>query len=410
MVLASPVAIGFCGIEPASATVQRRLRFLGEGHKTSPEPRTKSGPETAGLIVPINFERLRPAAQWPVLAALSLAFAALLHWARLPAASFLGPMAAGVIVGVNGGSVRVPPIAGTAAQAIMGCFIASAITPGILKSFLQEWPVFLAVVFSILAASSALGWSMMRSGSMPATTSIWGSWPGGAASMVIMAAEFGADARLVAFMQYFRVACVASLASAVAAFWGAHSGGALPEFHWFPPVNGSAFAGTLLLAAGGALAGRVLHISSGPMLLCLVTGAILHVSGTLQIELPPWLLTATYALLGWSVGLHFTPAILMHALRAFPKVLLNVALLIAFSAGVAYVLTRTLGIDALTAYLATSPGGMDSVAIIAASSKVDLPFVMALQTIRFVIIVTAGPPAARFLARLAERQANNTGE
>jgi uncharacterized protein len=81
---------------------------------------------------------------------------------------------------------------------------------------------------------------------------------------------------------------------------------------------------------------------------------------------------------------------------------LNVTLLLSFSAGVAYVLTRTLGIDALTAYLATSPGGMDSVAIIAASSNVDLSFVMALQTIRFLIIIVAGPPVARFLARHAE--------
>jgi uncharacterized membrane protein AbrB (regulator of aidB expression) len=41
--------------------------------------------------------------------------------------------------------------------------------------------------------------------------------PGAAAVMVIMAAEFGADARLVAFMRYFRVACVAGLASVIAA-------------------------------------------------------------------------------------------------------------------------------------------------------------------------------------------------
>jgi hypothetical protein len=357
------------------------------------------------LIFPVSFEHLRPAAQWPVLAALAIAFAALLHWARIPAAFFLGPMAAGVILGVNGASVRVPPVLSTAAQAIMGCFIASTITPAILSTFLQDWPIFLGVVFSILAASSALGWSMTRSGAMPATTAIWGSWPGGAASMVILAAEFGADARLVAFMQYFRVICVASLASVVAAFWGANGTATLPDIRWFPPMNVWGFAGTLLVAAGGALAGRVLHISSGPMLLCLLAGSLLHASGALQIDLPKWLLTGTYAVIGWSVGLRFTPAILMHALRAFPKVLLNVALLMAFSAGVAYVLMRTLGIDALTAYLATSPGGMDSVAIIAASSDVDLPFVMALQTIRFVMIVTAGPAAARFLARLAERQA-----
>ena len=33
---------------------------------------------------------------------------------------------------------------------------------------------------------------------------------------------------------------------------------------------------------------------------------------------------------------------------------------------------------------------MDTVAIIAASSKVDAPFVMALQTARFVIVLSSG--------------------
>jgi uncharacterized protein len=353
------------------------------------------------LIHPASPQAWPLLTQWLILAALSAALVALLRTAGIPAAFFLGPMAAAVILGVNGGAVRVPRPLYTGAQAIMGCFIASAITPAILRSFSQEWPVFLGVVFSILAASSALGWWMTRSGAFPATTSIWGSWPGAAAAMVIMAAEFGADARLVAFMQYFRVACVAGLASVVAAFW-AGEGSGLPEIHWLAPVNWRALAGTLAFAGAGAFAGRFLRIPSGPMLICLLAGSALHLLGVLEIELPRWLLTGTYALLGWSVGLHFTPAILTHALRAFPKVLLNVTLLLSFSAGVAYVLTRTLGIDALTAYLATSPGGMDSVAIIAASSNVDLSFVMALQTIRFLIIIVAGPPVARFLARHAE--------
>jgi uncharacterized protein len=383
------------------ARLLHRLRFLPGGHKTTMNP-PESGPEKTLLILPANPQAWPLSAQWLILAALSAVLVVLLRSAGTPAAFFLGPMAAAVILGVNGGAVRVPRPLYTGAQAIMGCFIASAITPAILKSFSQEWPVFLGVVFAILAASSALGWWMSRSGVLPGTTSIWGSWPGGAAAMIIMAAEFGADARLVAFMQYFRVACVAGLASVVAAFWAEQGAPSLPEMHWFAPVNWQAFAGTLAFAGTGALTGRVLRMSSGPMLLCLLAGSALHLLGVLEIELPRWLLTGTYALLGWNVGLHFTPAILTHALRAFPKVLLNVTLLISFSAGVAYLLTRTLGIDALTAYLATSPGGMDSVAIIAASSNADLPFVMALQTIRFLIIVIVGPPVARFFARHAE--------
>jgi hypothetical protein len=203
-------------------------------------------------------------------------------------------------------------------------------------------------------------------------------------------------------MQYFRVVCVASLASVVATIWAHKTGESHPAIPWFPHLHGLAFSETLLLALAGATTGRLLRLPSGSMLVTLLAGALLHVSGAIEIELPKWLLAGTYALLGWYVGLSFTPAILIHALRAFPKIFLSVALLIGFCGALAYALTQALGIDPLTAYLATSPGGMDSVAIIAASSNVDLSFVMALQTIRFLIIVMIGPPLARLVARHME--------
>ena len=261
--------------------------------------------------------------------------------------------------------------------------------------------MFLAAVFPILAAASALGWIMARSGAMPASTSIWGSWPGGATAMIIMAAEFGADARLVAFMQYFRVACVAGLASVVAAVFAGGQGGAFPGAGL---VSAAALPG---LRRDGPDRRRQRRARERPALAvrrdadCAWRRRGLNLSGAVEFELPRWLLTGTYALVGWSVGLRFTPEILAHAFRAFPTVLLNVALLIAFSAGVGVSSRRTLGIDALTAYLATSPGAMESVAIIAASSHVDVPFIITLQMVRFLTIIAAGPPIARFLARHA---------
>ena len=52
------------------------------------------------------------------------------------------------------------------------------------------------------------------------------------------------------------------------------------------------------------------------------------------------------------------------------------------------------------AYLATSPGGADSVAIIAAASKVDVPFVMAMQTTRLVTVIFLAPILTRYIAEL----------
>jgi uncharacterized membrane protein AbrB (regulator of aidB expression) len=55
--------------------------------------------------------------------------------------------------------------------------------------------------------------------------------------------------------------------------------------------------------------------------------------------------------------------------------------------------------DPLTAYLATCPGGMDTVAIIAASTPgVDSPFVMVMQAARLLLVLLTGPRLARFVA------------
>ena len=57
--------------------------------------------------------------------------------------------------------------------------------------------------------------------------------------------------------------------------------------------------------------------------------------------------------------------------------------------------------SALTAFLATLPGGIDTVAIIALSGGADTPFVMALQAFRLLVVILMGPSIARLVARFA---------
>jgi membrane AbrB-like protein len=336
--------------------------------------------------------------QWAALLFLSVLFVLALEAARLPAALLLGPMAAAIVIAAAEGTLRVPPWPFYAAQGVIGCMIARVFTPSLLGAMVKDWPLFLAAVIAVIAASSALGWLLTRWRVLPGTTAVWGSSPGAATAMVLMAEAYGADVRLVAFMQYLRVVMVAIVASAVARLWTTTSGGAAAEVLWFPPIAWTPFVATLALAAAGVIGGVLLKIPAGPLLAPLAIGAALHGAGLVTIELPPWLLAASYAIVGWSIGLRFTRPILVHALHALPRVLASILTLIAICGGFAFVLTRWAGIDPLTAYLATSPGGADTVAIISASAKVDVPFVMALQTARFVIVLLVGPALARFIA------------
>jgi membrane AbrB-like protein len=361
----------------------------------------RAGVDGSNRAVPslsASFAKLPRAAQWTALAALTAAFVVLLELAGLPAAFLLGPMIAAIIVATNGGAIRIFRPTLFFAQTIIGCLVARAITPEIIGTFSYAWPLILGIACAILAMSMLLGWLLARLGVLPGTTAVWGTAPGAASAMMLMSADFGADPRMVAFMQYLRVVIVAGVASLLARFWIHVGAAAHPEIVWFPPIDWVAFAETLVLALGGGFIGRWLKIPAGGLLVPMAVGALLHGTGLMKIELPQWLLAASYAFLGWNIGLGFTREILKHAARALPQTLLSIFALVAFSALLALVLVKTMNVDPLTAYLGTSPGGMDSVAIIAASSPVDVPFVMALQTMRFLIVLIAGPPLARFVA------------
>jgi membrane AbrB-like protein len=343
--------------------------------------------------------KLPRAAQWAALVAISAVASAAFEVLDLPAALLLGPMIGGVLVGSNGGTIRPHRIFMYAAQAMVGCLVARSVTSDIITTFIKDWPLFLGVVLAVVLLSCFLGWALARLQVLPGTTAVWGTAPGAASAMMVLAGEFGADARLVAFMQYLRVMFVAGVASIVARLWVGASMAGGAHRAWFPEMHWLGFAETLLIAAAGGFLGAWLRIPAGALLIPMVIGSVLESSGLVAITLPQWLLALGYAVLGWGIGLSFTRKSLIHASRALPVILFSIAVLIGASGLLAVLLVYFAGIDPMTAYLATSPGGMDSVVIIGVATHADLSFVMALQTVRFLIVLIVGPPLARFIAR-----------
>jgi uncharacterized protein len=336
--------------------------------------------------------------KWGVLLIASLAFIVPLELMRLPAALLLGAMAAAILVAVFEGKLAVPGWPYVLAQGLIGCLVARSVGPAILATMLQQWPLFLAGVCSVLVISTSQGALLARWKVLPGTTAVWGSTPGAATVMVLMSESFGGDPRLVAFMQFLRVILVALVASIVARLWVA-PGAVRAAVDWFPAVAAGPFWETMALAVVGAIVGAKSRIPAGALLIPLIAGIALSCTSLITITLPPWLMAGCYALLGWSIGLRFTREIVLYAARVFPKIAASTLTLIVLCGGLAWLLHVSIGTDPLTAYLATSPGGADSVAIIAASSNVDVPFVMAMQTARFMLVLLVGPTLARAVAR-----------
>lgn len=347
--------------------------------------------------------RKRTYLRWLALAAVSLVAAWLLQKAAVPAALLLGPMLAAIAIafGVGGSGLRLPRLAFVGAQSVIGCLVASALTTSILVSIAHDWAVMLLIVSTTVLAGALVGWVLMRFGALPGTTAAWGSSPGAASAMVVMAEEFGADARLVGFMQYLRVVIVVMSASLAARLLLGHAPPVQAPDALLVAVPALPFAETLAIAVVGAAIGRALRVPAGALLLPMVIGAVLHTAAAVAITLPPWLLALCYMVLGWYIGLGFNRAVLTYALRAIPQLLLSIFLLIGLCGISAWMLTCFLHTDALTAYLATSPGGLDSVTVIAIGSGADIPFVLAVQTLRLFVVLLTGPQIAKLISRHA---------
>src|SRR5262245_53935474 len=216
--------------------------------------------------------------------------------------------------------------------------------------------------------------------------------------MTIMAEHYGADPRLVAFMQYLRVVLVAVVAAIVARLFGVAPVHVPHTIVWFPPVAWLPLAETLALAIVGPVIARWLRIPAGAFLVPLVLGIVLTHFGLIRIELPTWLLAASYVFVGWNVGLRFTRPLLIHVLRALPVIFGATLILIVLCGGIAVLMVWGAGVDPLIAYLVISSGGSDSIAIIVASTNVDVSFVMAMQTVRMIAVLFLAPVLTKFIA------------
>lgn len=316
---------------------------------------------------------------------LSVVFTAVLVMTRVPAAFLLGPMLAALLVARGGFTLTLPRWGLTVAQALVGLLISRSLTHDTLGLWADHLVLFSLGTAVVLGLSALLGWTLTRLEVMPGSAAMWGAAPGAASAMVLLAEANGDDPRLVALMQYVRVVVV----SAVAAFGARLLGAQVQPTDFFPPVTPSGLGLTLALTAVCVAAARVVAMPATPLILGMVLGA------PFMVELPPWLLALGYAYLGWSVGLRFTVELVRHAVRALPAVVLANVVLVLACLGVAWVMGRVAGLDTLALMLAMSPGGADTAAAIATSVGLEVPFIVALQMLRFAAVVAG----AQWLAK-----------
>lgn len=327
---------------------------------------------------------------------------------RMPGGWLLGPMLVAILAGLcTPVPLRVPNRAVRVAQAAIGIIIASTFDPSSLPTVEANWLPIILVVGATLAVSVVSGILLARHTPMDKQTATLGTLPGGASGMIAMSISLGADTRIVSLMQYMRLVFAVGSAALVARFMitanGVPHSAALLGAATRQPLSATLASAAIALA--GAWIGPRLRLPAaallGPMLLAIAARA----TGIVHPGWPIGIAHAAYLTMGLYVGLLFDRTSLKQAGQLMPAILVSTAALIAVCAGTGKILSIVTGCDPLSGYLATTPGGLDSIAVVALGSGSNMSLILAVQMMRLLTIVIFGPLMARWILDRAAKNA-----
>jgi uncharacterized protein len=337
--------------------------------------------------------------RWLALAAATTVLAVGAAAAGVPSAGLFAALLTGLVWALATRDGMAPPRrAVVPAQAVIGAALGSYFELAPLTALGGRWLPVMAVVAGTLAVSLLAGLAVAATG-VDRPTALLGLVAGGASGIVVLSDELGADARLVAVMQYARVLVVVLLAPLLMAFAFGEDGGAGGGTGEAEAGVAADLAYTLAACGAGVLAARRLRVPAAALLGPLAVGAALTATGLLDgAGVPGLVQELAFAVIGVQVGLRFTPETVRRAGRLLPVVLAAVVAMVAACAALAVALAALADVRFADAYLATTPGGIYAVLATAVGSGADTTFVTAVQVLRMLIMVLAAPPLVRVLA------------
>jgi membrane AbrB-like protein len=297
------------------------------------------------------------------------------------------------------------PTAGRAAQGVLGVYTGLLVHSVSFDALGSHWPMVIAIAVGTLAISVAGGALLGLHPDVSPLTGALSLVAGGASGVVAIAKELGGDDRIVAAVQYLRVAMImASMPVIVAVVF--HStednashmseSGTLPWYLSLPLIA--------VIIAVGTVVARTVRLPGAGLLGPMAIAIALDLTGmTWGLAVPMLLVQAGIMLIGWQAGLDFTKESLTTMKRILPAAIALIVVLNLAAAGFGVVLAKVAGLSMLDGYLATSPGGVYAVLATAVGTGSTVTFIMAAQVIRIVLMLFAAPLIAKAFLKFASQ-------
>jgi uncharacterized protein len=298
------------------------------------------------------------------------------------------------------GGLELPGWIFTAGQAVAGVAVGTYLHTSTLSELGPRWVPVVLVSAATLGITIVAGVVLARTAPVDRATASLGMVAGGASGIVAMADDLGADDRLVAFMQYLRLAVVVVATPVIVGLaFGGHGAGAGGELRGQILGTWDGWAMTVGVGVAGAVVGPLLRLPAGTFLGPTLLSAVLTLTGVIDVAVPPLLREVAFAAIGLYIGLRFERETLRRLGRLLVPVLVSIVALVAGCFLLGWLLKLTADVSLLDAYLATTPGGLPAVLPLAIGSGADATFVLAVQGLRLLVMVLAAPAVVRLLLR-----------
>jgi len=238
--------------------------------------------------------------------------------------------------------------------------------------------------FSAFAIGGIGALVMSRVSGVDGKSAFFASIPGGSMAMANLAEKYGATMPPVAVAHSLRVSILVIVIP-----FGLTYGGIHIEPSSFRPEFSLDYSILIPWLVASAVLGELserLRFHNGCLLTPLFVGALLALNGVTLSEVPSWLTDFAQLMFGLILGERYERAFFAKHKLFIPFALVNATFIILASAAVALGISWAFGIPLATLIIATAPGGMAEMAIVAQALQMAIPTVMAFHLFRIIIV------------------------
>jgi len=332
---------------------------------------------------------------------------------KVPGGMLVGAIVGVVILNLTAGRAYIYPQARVAAQALTGAYIGCMVTKEDLKRLPGVLGPYLAVMASFLTLNLLVGFFIYRVTDLDLLTSLFCAAPGGMTDTPLVAMDMGADASMVAVMQFVRMVfgmgCLPTVIMLSDRLLEPETAKALEERERQVQSGGGKkekahasfrkFLPTFLIALCAGIVGKRTGIPAGTLSFALIAVIVLKFVGDVP-PMPMWVRRLAQVVSGCCIGAGITREQIFSLKQLILPAIVLCLGYIACCVGMGYIIARGFRIDMREAMLCLSPAGATEMALIAADLGVHSTNLVVLQICRLLGVTVLFPQVFAVLARL----------